>query len=132
MNYQEILNNIIYTLVTTLVPLLITYIVLMAKNKLTEQIKNIKNEEAKETLERLNSLILDAIIDTANNFTNKVKEEGKWSNKTAEEALNKSLEIVKSQLTEEVKAIIVEKYNDLESYLKSQIVATYERNKGIY
>ena len=132
MNYQEILNNIIYTLVTTLLPLLITYVVLIAKNKLKEMTNDIKNEEVQEALQRLNSLIGDAIIDTTNNFTIKLKEEGKWSKEKATEALEKSLETVKIQITEEMKLIIEEKYNDLDAYLKSQITALYEKNKALY
>lgn len=129
MDYQEILNNIIYTLVTTLLPLLITYVVLIAKNKLKEMTNDIKNEEVQEALQRLNSLIGDAIIDTTNNFTIKLKEEGKWTNETAQVALEKSLETVKAQLTEDMKIMITEKYNDLEAYLKAQIIAMYEKDK---
>ena len=129
MDYQEILNNIIYTLVTTLLPLLITYLVLLAKNKLKELTNKIENEETREALQRLNSLIGDAIIDTTNNFTIKLKEEGKWTNETAQEALEKSLETVKAQLTEDMKIMITEKYNDLEAYLKAQIIAMYEKDK---
>ena len=129
MDYQEILNNIIYTLITTLLPLLITYIVLIAKNRLKEMTNKIENEETREALQRLNSLIGDAIIDTTNNFTIKLKEEGKWTNETAQEALEKSLETVKAQLTEDMKIMITEKYNDLEAYLKAQIIAMYEKDK---
>lgn len=129
MDYQEILNNIIYTLVTTLLPLLITYLVLLAKNKLKELTNKIENEETREALQRLNSLIGDAIIDTTNNFTIKLKEEGKWTNETAQVALEKSLETVKAQLTEDMKIMITEKYNDLEAYLKAQIIAMYEKDK---
>ena len=129
MDYQEILNNIIYTLVTTLLPLLITYLVLLAKNKLKELTNKIENEETREALQRLNSLIGDAIIDTTNNFTIKLKEQGKWTNESAQEALEKSLETVKAQLTEDMKIMIQEKYNDLEAYLKAQIIAMYEKDK---
>lgn len=132
MEYQEILQSIVYTLATSLLPILITYVVLIAKNKLRELTNKIENSETRDALQRLNSLIGDAIIDTANNFTIKLKEEGKWTNERAEEALNKSLEIVKAQLTEEMKALITDKYNDLEAYLKAQITAMYEKNKGIY
>lgn len=131
MDYQEILNNIIYTLVTTLLPLLITYVVLIAKNKLKEMTNKIENEETREALQRLNSLIGDAIIDTTNNFTIKLKEDGKWTNETAQEALEKSLETVKAQLTEDMKVMITEKYNDLEAYLKAQIIAMYEKDKEV-
>ena len=129
MDYQEILNNIIYTLVTTLLPLLITYLVLLAKNKLKELTNKIENGETREALQRLNSLIGDAIIDTTNNFTIKLKEQGKWTNESAQEALEKSLETVKAQLTEDMKIMIQEKYNDLEAYLKAQIIAMYEKDK---
>lgn len=125
----QIINNILYTVITGFATVIVGFLVVLLQNKLKEYTNKIKNKNIKEALNQLSDIIGKAIIDTSENFTNKLKDNGEWTNESAKIALDKSLETVKAQLNKDMTNYIKEKYNDIDVYLKSTITAMYEEQK---
>lgn len=71
--------------------------------------------------------ILNIITDAAKNifqtYVESLKKEGKFTQEAQEAAKKKALDIIHSQLTNELKEYIQDNFNDVDSYLENKLEA---------
>ena len=80
-----------------------------------------KDKKSAELLTKVVNIISDAVKQICQQFVDTLKKEGKFTAEAAEEAKNRALAIIKTQLTAELTEFITSNFGDIETYLKNQI-----------
>ena len=114
---QEVLN-IIWSAVGVLVTGLLSWVTTVIINWLNGKIKDTK---VKQWATDLTQIIMTSVTTITQTYVDALKKEGAFSKEAQEEAFNKCLTLIKSQLTPELKQYIEDNFGDMEAYLKAQI-----------
>lgn len=116
MNWAEIGTQIIVGIIGVLLTGLGTLITFLIN-------KYIKNDKLKTILSSLNETVRNAVSEVYQTYVEALKKDGMFDAEKQKEALNKALEIIKTNLPTDVMNWVKENYSDIDSYLKSQIEA---------
>lgn len=121
---QEWFVNLLGALLTAIGAGLSTLIGLWFK-RLADNVKaKTKNEKVNEVLHRVRNLVQDAVLTVQQTFTEQLKKDGKFDKEQQKIALQKAIDIILANLTEEAKDILNEIYGDIYKWLEVQIEAT--------
>lgn len=121
---QEWFVNLLGVLATAVGAGLSTLIGLWFK-RLADNVKaKTKNEKVNEVLHRVRNLVQDAVLTVQQTFTEQLKKDGKFDKEQQKIALQKAIDIILANLTEEAKDILNEIYGDIYKWLEVQIEAT--------
>lgn len=121
---QEWFVNLLGVLATAIGAGLSTLIGLWFK-RLADNVKaKTKNEKVNEVLYRVRNLVQDAVLTVQQTFTEQLKKDGKFDKEQQKIALQKAIDIILANLTEEAKDILNEIYGDIYKWLEVQIEAT--------
>ena len=126
---MEILKDILYIIITTTVPVLITYLCKFLYEKWTEGKAKIKNDKVATTLDQVVSMVLDCVEQTNQVFVDELKKKGEFTEEAATEAFNMSKKTALKMLTADAAEIITEVYGDVDVYLDTLIEATVKQLK---
>lgn len=116
MNWAEIGTQIIVGIIGVLLTGLGTLITFLIN-------KYIKNDKLKTILSSLNETVRNAVSEVYQTYVEALKKDGMFDAEKQKEALNKALEIIKTNLPKDVMKWVQENYSDIDSYFKSQIEA---------
>lgn len=116
MNWAEIGTQIIVGIIGVLLTGLGTLITFLIN-------KYIKNDKLKTILSSLNETVRNAVSEVYQTYVEALKKDGMFDAEKQKEALNKALEIIKTNLPTDVMNWVKENYSDIDSYLKSLIEA---------
>lgn len=116
MNWAEIGTQIIVGIIGILLTGLGTLITFLIN-------KYIKNDKLKTILSSLNETVRNAVSEVYQTYVEALKKDGMFDVEKQKEALNKALEIIKTNLPTDVMNWVKENYSDIDSYFKSQIEA---------
>lgn len=114
---QEVLN-IIWSAVGVLVTGLLSWVTTVIINWLNGKIKDNK---VRQWATDLTQIIMTSVTTITQTYVDSLKKEGAFTKEAQEEAFNKCLTLIKSQLTPELKQYIEDNFGDMEAYLKAQI-----------
>ncbi len=118
---NQILINILATVVTCIVLPLISFLGV----KLTEWLNTkIKDETAKRLLNEATQIVLNATRVVFQTYVEALKAEGKFDKDAQLIALNKAKTIVLAELKEDTRSFIEKNYGDLSSWITNQIEAS--------
>ena len=84
----------------------------------------IKDKKLQELATKLNEIVLRAVMTVTQTYVESMKKKNAFDEKAQQEALEKCLAIVKTQLTQELRDYVEENYGDLQSYLITLIEST--------
>ena len=129
MNWNELLQTLLYTVITTILPIITAYIISFLKAKRDEKLQDINNEYIRNTLKDAMDIILDTVDTISQTFVDDLKKDGKFDKDKQKEALEKAINQAKKLMSEEVISLIIEKYNDLDEWIRTQIEAYIKKNK---
>ena len=116
MNWAEIGTQIVVGIIGVLLTGLGTLITFLIN-------KYIKNDKLKTILSSLNETVRNAVSEVYQTYVEALKKDGMFDVEKQKEALNKALEIIKTNLPTDVMNWVKENYSDIDSYFKSQIEA---------
>ena len=85
--------------------------------------KYVKNDQLKRILNSLNETVKNAVSEVYQTYVEALKKDGMFDAEAQKEALNKALEIIKTNLPTDVMNWVKENYSDIDSYFKSLIEA---------
>lgn len=85
--------------------------------------KYVKNDKLKNILSSLNEVVQKAVSEVYQTYVEALKKDGMFNKEAQEEALNKALEIIKTNAPKDVMNWLNSNYTDIDAYLKSQIEA---------
>ena len=90
----------------------------------------IKDENMRRHADALIQIIYSAVQAVFQTFVDALKDDGKFTEEEQKKAKEKCLEIIRGQLTEELKEYITENFGDIEKYLSTQIEAVIYQIKA--
>jgi len=130
MNWNELLQTLLYTVITTILPIITAYIISFLKAKRDEKLQDINNEYIRNTLKDAMDIILDTVDTISQTFVDDLKKDGKFDKDKQKEALEKAINQAKKLMSEEAISLIIEKYNDLDEWIRTQIEAYIKAKKN--
>jgi uncharacterized protein HemX len=123
---MDFLNTVIFpalaTIVTGLVGWGISALVAWLNSK-------IKNEKVRAALENTRDIITAAVSETSQIFVDDLKKTGSFTDALKAEAFEKTMTLVKKQLTKEAEKLIKTTTNDLDVWLCAEIEKAVKNGK---
>ena len=127
---MEILKDTLYIIVTTAIPVLVTYLCKFLYEKWTEGKIKIENEKVSNTLDNVVKMVLDVVETTNQTFVDELKKNGEFTKEAATEAFHISKEKALKMLSDDAIEIISKIYGDVDVYLDTLIEATVRQLKN--
>ena len=130
---QEVLLNILYILVTTVIIPLITTIGVRTINKINGEIKNSRDAKTWSSdvcSSDLTLIVTNAVKMVFQTYVESLKASGTFTPESQKEALQKAKTIALSQIKTDTQMFIQENFGDFDKWLENQVEATIYKLKN--
>ena len=132
MEFSEMLNYVLYVVLTVIMPVVATYVVNLIKAKIKES--NIiadatKNEDLSKIVEGALSDVMDAVLYINQIYVDSLKASGRFDEKAQEEAFNRAYVEAMNMISDEAKKVIEQLYGSLDKWLKLKIESSVNMAK---
>ena len=124
---NEFLQTLLYAVITTTLPIIAGYGVSLVKAKREEKLLLIENTYVQETIRTATDIIIDTVDAVSQTYVDALKREGKFDETKQKEALNKAITQAKDLMNIETTNLVVEKYNDLDGWIRN-VIEAYIKN----
>ena len=129
MNWNDLLQDILYTIITTVVPIITVYTVKF----LSTQFNKLKVETDQliinNTIKEASDIILKVVTSTSQTYVDSLKESGKFDKEAQDKAFNHTKETIFTLLNDETKELIEFLYKDINTWLDVQIESAVRYQK---
>lgn len=132
MNIKQGIQDVLYLIITGILPLLITYGILFLKVKIKEQEKNLENDQLVKYIDAATDAISKAVLTVNQTYVDSLKKQGKFDEEAAKTAKQMAIDKAKALITEDSKVAIETLYSDFEAYLNDAIEELVRENKVTY
>ena len=132
MDIKQGIQDVLYLIITGILPLLITYGILFLKVKIKEQEKNLENDQLVKYIDAATDAISKAVLTVNQTYVDSLKKQGKFDEEAAKTAKQMAIDKAKAWITEDSKAAIETLYSDFEAYLNDAIEELVRENKVTY
>lgn len=129
MDVKQNIQEILYLIITGIVPLLITYGIIFLKVKIKEQEKKLENDQLIKYIDAATDAISKAVLTVSQTYVDTLKKEGKFDAEAQKTAKQMAIDKAKTLITAESKAAIETLYTDFEAYLNDAIESLVKENK---
>ena len=126
---MELVQDLLYILLTAAVPVLTTYLCKFLYEKWTGHKDAVKNEHIQAVLEQVVSMVCDVVTATTQTYVDELKKNGEFTEEAAIEAFKRTKETAIKLLSEEAKEIISKVYGSVDVYLDTLIEAQVKKQK---
>ncbi len=132
MEFSEMLNYVLYVVLTVIMPVVATYVVNLIKAKIKES--NIiadatKNEDLSKIVEGALSDVMDAVLYINQIYVDSLKASGRFDEKAQKEAFNRAYVEAMNIISDEAKKIIEQLYGSFDKWLKLKIESSVNMAK---
>ena len=132
MEFLEMLNYVLYVVLTVIMPVVATYVVNLIKAKIKES--NIiadatKNEDLSKIVEGALSDVMDAVIYINQIYVDSLKSSGKFDKEAQTEAFNRAYAEAMNMISDEAKKVIEQLYGSFDKWLKLKIESSVNMAK---
>lgn len=132
MEFSEMINNVLYTILTAIVPVITVFIVNLIRTKINES--NIiadatKNENLTKIVEGALSDVMDAVLYVNQVYTDALKASGKFDKTAQEEAFNRAYVEAMNMISDEAKKVIEQVYGSFDKWLQLKIESSVNMAK---
>lgn len=132
MEFSEILNYILYVVLTVILPVVAKYAVDLIKTKIKES--NIiadatKNEDLSKIVEGALSDVMDAVLYINQIYVDSLKSSGRFDKEAQEEAFNRAYAEAMNMISDEAKKVIDGLYGSFDKWLKIKIESSVNMAK---
>ena len=124
---NEILLNILATVVTCIILPLISFLGFKLSQFLNSKIKD---EKAKTLLNQANEIVMNAVRSVFQTYVESLKNSGSFNEDAQAIALGKAKTIINAELTGELKTFLIQNYGDLTSWITNSIEASIYKLKN--
>ena len=124
MEFSEIINEILYILLTMILPLIAAYTVNLIKAGIRESniiAEAVKNETIAQTVEGALSDVMDAVLYVNQIYTDYLKASGRFDDAAQKKAFQLAYTEALNQISDETKKIIEQLYGSFDQWLKLKI-----------
>lgn len=129
MDFQALLQDLLYTVITVCVPIVVKYLQDFIKSKIEQIAQNTENEKITDLLYQAEDLIVNVVTSVNQTYVDVLKENGKFDEEAANKAKGMALDAIKEMLTEKMKWAIEETYKDVNAYLETAIESSVRTAK---
>ncbi len=132
MEFSEVLNYVLYVVLTVILPVVAKYVVDLIKTKIKES--NIieeatKNENASNLVKDALSDVMDAVLYVNQVYTESLKASGRFDEKAQKEAFNRAYVEAMNMISDEAKKVIEQLYGSFDKWLKLKIESSVNMAK---
>lgn len=132
MEFSEIINNVLYTVLTAIVPVITVFMVNLIRTKIRES--NIiadatKNEDLTKLVEDALSEVMDAVLYVNQVYTDSLKTSGKFDKTAQQEAFNRAYVESINMISYESKKAIEKLYGSFDKWLQLKIESSVNMAK---
>ena len=132
MEFSEMLNYVLYVVLTVIIPVVAKYAVDLIKTKIKES--NIiadatKNEDLSKIVEGALSDVMDAVLYVNQVYTDSLKASGRFDKEAQEEAFNRAYVEAMNMISDEAKKVIEQLYGSFDKWLKLKIESSVNMAK---
>lgn len=129
MDIKQNIQEILYLIITGIIPLLITYGIIFLKVKIKEQEKKLENDQLIKYIDAATDAISKSVLTVSQTYVDTLKKEGKFDAEAQKTAKQMAIDKAKTLITAESKAAIETLYTDFEAYLNDAIESLVKENK---
>lgn len=129
MDWNGLLETLLYAVITAGLPILLGYGVSYLKAKRDEKLQNIDNIYIENTLKEVTDIIFNTVDNVSQTYVDDLKKQGKFEVENQKEALEKALNQAKDLMNNDMTGLVIEKYNDLDGWIRNQIEAYIRATK---
>ena len=132
MEFNEMLNNVLYVILTAILPIVATYGVNLIKAKIKESKvieEATKNEDMSNLVKDALDDVMDAVLYVNQTFVDSLKKTGKFDEKAWNEAFNRSYVEATNMISDGAKKAITELYGSFDKWLASKIESSVNKAK---
>lgn len=124
MEFNEMINNVLYVVLTAILPVVATYAVNLIKTKIKES-KAIeeatKNENASALIKDALNDVMDAVLYINQIYVDSLKSKGEFDEKAQKEAFNRAYVEAMNMISDSAKEIIGQMYGSFDKWLQLKI-----------
>lgn len=124
MEFSEVLNYILYIVLTAILPVVATYTVNLIKTKIKESnvIANVtQNENISKIIENAFSDVMDAVLYINQIYVDALKSNGEFDKDAQKNAFNRAYTEALNMISDESKKVIEQTYGSFDKWLKLKI-----------
>lgn len=128
----ELIQNILYILITSAGLLLIKCVMTFINSKIDElqTEKEIKdNELLNQYIDMVQQIVYDVVLMVSQTYVDSLKKSGNFNEDAQKQAKDMAIEMAKVLISEEARNAIITVYNDFDGYLESLIESVVKQNK---
>lgn len=129
MDIKDGIQDILYLIITGILPLLIVYATTFLKVKIKEYEEQLNNDQLNKYIDAATDAISKAVISVNQTYVDTLKKQGKFDAESQAKAKQMAIDKAKELITEDSKEAINTLYNDFEAYLNDAIEALVRENK---
>lgn len=132
MEYSEMLNYILYVVITVILPVITKYAVDLVKTKIKESniiSDAVKNEDLSNIVDGALSDVMDAVLYVNQVYTDSLKASGRFDKAAQEEAFNRAYAEAVNMISDESKKVIGQLYGSFDKWLKLKIESSVNMAK---
>lgn len=129
MDIKDGIQDILYLIITGILPLLIVYATTFLKVKIKEYEEQLNNDQLNKYIDTATDAISKAVISVNQTYVDTLKKQGKFDAESQAKAKQMAIDKAKELITEDSKEAINTLYNDFEAYLNDAIEALVRENK---
>ncbi len=129
MDIKKEIQDILYLIITGIMPLLIVYVTTYLRVKIKEYQSNLDNDQLNKYIDAAMDAIEKAVISVNQTYVDTLKKQGKFDAEAQATAKQMAIDKAKELITADSKAAIDTLYNDFEAYLNNAIETLVRENK---
>lgn len=132
MEFNDVINNILYTVLTAIVPVITVYLVNLIRTKIQESNvlkESISNETLRDVVDGALNDVMDAVLYVNQVYTDSLKSAGKFDAEAQKEAFNKAYTEATNMISDEAKKVIEQLYGSFDQWLKLKIESSVNTAK---
>ena len=129
MNFQEIIQLALGTIITVVLPVLVKYILDALKECSLSYSDKIASEVTKDYLADISELIYQVTVYTTQTYVDELKAQGRFDKEAQDVAFDRTKTTVMALLNQEAKNFIFKVYGDVDLWLDTKIEQTVRETK---
>lgn len=127
MEFSEVLNYILYVILTIILPVVATYLVNLIKSKIKESdiiFEKTKNQNLEDLVKNALTDVMDAVLYVNQTYVDSLKTSGSFNSDAQKIAFNKAYEKALYLISDSAKSAIEEIYGSFDKWLETKIEAS--------
>lgn len=132
MEFNDMLNNVLYVVLTAILPIITTYIVKLIDAKIKESNvieKATRNEDMSNLVKDALSDVMDAVLYVNQTYVDSLKKSGNFTEESQKEAFNLAYTEAMILISDGAKKAIKEMYGSFDEWLQLKIEASVNMAK---